>query len=164
MIRINKHIILLTAFMLMGCKSTNWKSSVPDFAIHLEINTRTGMFVNFVPDNITSYMIVDKAGFHLNGITQPLTVMDAYGFAGTVIYIDGMHPYGAYDLCCPHCLKQDQPCYIDGMFAVCPTCGERYDIYSGNGIPQQGISNEPLKEYQTTYNATTGILYVNRKR
>ena len=160
------HYILLAWIVVLcvGCERTNWKSSVPDFAIHLEINTRTGMFVNFVPANVGCYMTVDEAGFHLNGITQPLTVMDAYGYAGTVIYIDGFHPYVAYDLCCPHCLKRDEPCYIDGMFAVCPVCGEQYDIYSGNGIPQKGISREPLKDYLTTYNEATGMLYVNRKR
>ena len=158
---------ILLGWMLVlcaGCERTNWQSSVPDFPIHFEINTNVGMFVNFVPENVTTYLIVDDAGYHLNGITQPLPATDAFGYAGTVVYIDGFHPYGAYDLCCPHCLNQDNPCRVDGIFAICPLCGEEYDIYSGNGVPTRGISKEPLKQYQATYNAATGKIFVGKLR
>ena len=46
------------------------------------------------------------------------------------------------------------------MFAICPVCGEEYDIYSGNGVPTHGIGNEPLKRYTTTYIAATGKISV----
>lgn len=157
-------LLIITTILLTGCKDTNWKSSVPDFPVHIEINTRAGMFVNFVPDNVTTYLIVDDAGYHLNGINQPLLVTDAWGYAGTVIYIDGVHPYGAYDLCCPHCLKRDKPCQVDGMYAICPECGEQYDIYLGNGVPSRDISKEPLKAYQATYHEGTGKLIVTQRQ
>lgn len=148
------------ALLSVGCKNTTFRSSVPSYPIHLEINTNVGMYVHFVPTSVMTYLIADEKGIHLNGVTQPLTVDQAYGFAGTVVYIDGFSPYSAYDLCCPHCLKRDMPCTINGMFAVCPVCGEEYDIYSGNGVPTHGIGNEPLKRYTTTYNATTGKISV----
>ena len=158
-------ILLLALLCLTGCKgNTTFHSAVPTYPIHLEINTRVGMYVNFVPDNISTYLIADPDGIHLNGVTQPLSVQDAYGYAGTVVYIDGFNPYGAYDLCCPNCLLRDMPCYIDGIFAVCPACGEQYDIYSGNGVPTRGIAQEPLKQYRTTYNAGTGKLFVGPKQ
>lgn len=157
-------LIVLVMMLMAGCEGTNWKSSVPDFPIHLEINTNVGMYVSFVPENVSTYLIVNERGFHLNGITQPLTVTDAYGYAGTVIYIDGVHPYGAYDLCCPHCVRRNKPCEVDGMYAICPECGEEYDIYLGNGYPRKGISKEPLKEYKTIYNLGTGKLSVTRKQ
>lgn len=156
--------LLISVAILTGCKNTNWRSSVPDFPIHFEINTNVGMFVNFVPSNVTAYLIVNESGYHLNGTHQPLLVTDAYGYSGTVVFIDGYHPYGAYDLCCPHCLKRDKPCTIDGIFAVCPECGEQYDIYSGNGIPTKGISTEPLKQYNAIYTESTGKLYVTTKK
>lgn len=157
-------ILLLALLCLTGCKgNTTFRSAVPTYPIHLEINTRVGMFVSFVPGNITSHVIVDAGGFHFNGITQPLTVQDAYGFAGTVVYIDASDSYAAYDLCCPHCMLRDLPCRIDGMFAVCDSCHEQYDIYSGNGVPTRGIAAEPLKRYNTSYNATTGMVYVGRR-
>ena len=152
--------ILAVAAILTACQGTTFSSAVPDYPIHLEINTRVGMFVNFVPGNPTSHVIVDAGGFHFNGITQPLTVMDAYGFAGTVVYIDNSGTYAAYDLCCPHCLLRDAPCCIDGMFAVCDSCYEQYDIYSGNGVPTRGVAQEPLKRYNCTYNTMSGIVYV----
>ncbi|MBQ7531110.1 MAG: hypothetical protein IJT12_05335 [Paludibacteraceae bacterium] len=156
-------LLAVVGVLCTGCKRTNWQSSVPNYPIHFEINTNVGMFVNFVPENVTTYLIVDAAGYHLNGITLPLPSTDAYGFAGTVVYIDGFHPYGAYDLCCPNCLKQDKPCQVNGMFAICPECGEEYDIYSGNGVPTHGIAKEALKQYQVTYNAGTGKLFVGPK-
>ncbi len=156
--------ILAVAALLTACQGTTFRSAVPDYPIHLEINTRVGMFVSFVPGNITSHVIVDAGGFHFNGITQPLTVQDAYGFAGTVVYIDASDSYAAYDLCCPHCLKRDVPCTIDGMFAVCSECGEQYDIYSGNGVPTRGIAKEPLKRYNCTYNTMSGIVFVTPRR
>jgi len=152
--------LLLIALLISGCKHTTYKSAVPDFPVHLEINTNVGMYVHFVPENVMTYLIADARGIHLNGITQPLTVEQAYGYAGTVVYIDGFYPYSAYDLCCTHCLRRDMPCTIDGMYAVCPVCGEQYDIYSGNGVPTRGISDEALKRYKTTYNATTKKLSV----
>jgi len=163
MCRLPLVIFSMCACLLTACTgSTTYRSSVPSYPIHLEINTNVGMYVHFVPENVGTYLTADAGGIHLNGQTLPLTVTDAYGYAGTVVYIDGMHPYGAYDLCCPHCLRRDAPCVVDGMFAVCPVCGEQYDIYSGNGVPTRGIAREALKAYRTTYDATTGKLFVTQ--
>ncbi|MBP5658883.1 MAG: hypothetical protein J6W89_02575 [Paludibacteraceae bacterium] len=153
-IEMQKRLFILLAIameLLTGCEGTNWRSSVPSYPIHLEFNTDVGMYVSFVPENLMGYIIADARGIHYNGITYPLTVEEAYGYAGTVVYIDGMHPYGAYDLCCPHCLLRNKPCTVNGMYAVCPVCYEEYDIYSGNGAPRKGISREPLKEYSAKY-------------
>ena len=156
--------LILCVALLTACTgyNTTIRSSVPAAPVHLEINTRVGQYVHFVPENIGTYLVADPGGIHLNGKTQPLTVTDAYGFAGTVVYIDGFHPYGAYDLCCPHCVRSDMPCVVDGIYAVCPLCGEQYDLYSGNGIPTRGISKEALRPHRTNYNVSTGVLFVTR--
>lgn len=155
--------ITLCACMLTACTgTTTFRSSVPAYPIHLEINTNVGTYVHFVPENVSAYLIADAKGIHFNGQTMPLTVTEAYGYAGTVVYIDGFHPYGAYDLCCPHCLKRETPCVVDGIFAVCPICGEEFDIYSGNGVPTHGIAKEALRPYRTTYDAANGKLLVTQ--
>lgn len=152
--------IVLALCTLSSCERTTYRSAVPSYPVHLEFNTNVGMYVHFVPENVMTYLIADKNGIHLNGVTTALTVEQAYGYAGTVIYIDGASPYASYDLCCPHCLLRDKPCTIDGMYAVCPVCGEEYDIYSGNGVPTHGIADEPLKRYHTTYNPASGKISV----
>lgn len=159
-----KYILLIaTLVALAGCERTTYKSNVPDYPVHLEINTRVGMYVHFVPENVMTYLIADPHGIHLNGQTQPLSVQDAYGYAGTVVYIDAFNTYSAYDICCPKCMSIHTPCTIDGLFAECPICHEQYDIYSGNGVPTRGIGVEALKRYQTTYNPTSGVVLVTRR-
>lgn len=139
---------LLLGCMLAGCDgNTTFRSSVPSYPVNIKINTSLGMFVNFVPENIYTYVIADKDGYHFNGQPLPRTELDRFGYAGVVVYIDGFGQYGAYDMACPHCVKQNAPVEIDGMFAVCPTCGEEYDLGGGYATPQKGISNEALRKY-----------------
>lgn len=157
----HKSFLCIILLLLTGCEGMNYRSSVPTHPVHLEIDTYVGIYTQFRPECIGTYLIADAGGLHLNGITQPLTVMDAYGYAGTVVYIDGWHPYAAYDLCCPSCLRRDKPCGVDGMYAICPICEEKYDLASGTAAPIKGIARETLRIYQATYNASTGKLFVS---
>ncbi len=143
--------IVLLAVLLTACKDTTFKSSVPTRPVQLTINTSAGMYVHFVRENIGAYVIVDPAGYHFNGQTLPLTGTDYYGFAGVVIYVDNDQHYSAFDLCCPKCINQVQHCTIDGYYAVCPICGEHYDLSFGYGTPSKGISKEALRKYVTSY-------------
>lgn len=147
--RAYKNILwLLLGCLLAGCDgNTTFRSSVPSYPVNIKINTSLGMFVNFVPENIYTYVIADKDGYHFNGQALPRTELDRFGYAGVVVYIDGFGQYGAYDMACPHCVKQNAPVEIDGMFAVCPTCGEEYDLGGGYATPQKSISNEALRKY-----------------
>ena len=138
----------LTVCLLSACDThTTFRSSVPSYPVYLKINTALGMYVNFVPENIYTYLIADADGYHFNGQTMPRTELDRFGYAGVVVYIDGFGQYNAFDMACPHCLKQKAPVEIDGMFAVCPTCGEEYDLSSGYATPQKAISTEALRKY-----------------
>jgi len=145
--------ILLLAASLMSCEDTTFKSSVPTRPVQLTINTSAGMYVHFVRENIGAYVVVDPTGYHFNGQTLPLTSNDYYGFAGVVIYVNNDRNYCAFDLCCPHCLSQVQPCQIDGCYAVCPICGEQYDLSFGYATPSKGVSKEALRKYTTSYAA-----------
>jgi hypothetical protein len=35
---------------------------------------------------------------------------------------------------------------MDGIYAICPRCGEHFDIGSGYAMPQKGISKEALRQ------------------
>ena len=138
--------ILLFFLTLTACDThTTYRSSVPSYPVNIRINTYEGTYVHFV--HIYTYLIVDEKGYHFNGQTMPRKETDRFGYAGVVVYIDGSGTYSAYDMACPHCVKQDTPVEIDGMLATCPICGEEYDLGTGYATPQKGISNEALRHY-----------------
>ena len=137
---------MLFFLILTACDThTTYRSSVPSYPVNIRINTYEGTYVHFV--HIYTYLIVDEKGYHFNGQTMPRKETDRFGYAGVVVYIDGSGTYSAYDMACPHCVKQDTPVEIDGMLATCPICGEEYDLCTGYATPQKGISNEALRRY-----------------
>ena len=141
-------ISLLFLLAFCACDThTTYRSSVPSYPVNIRINTYEGTYVHFKPEYPYTYMIVDKDGYHFNGQTMPRKETDRFGYAGVVVYIDGFGTYGAYDMPCPHCVKQDEPVEVDGMLATCPLCGEEYDLGTGYATPQKGISNEALRRY-----------------
>ena len=139
---------MLFFLTLTACDThTTYRSSVPSYPVNIRINTNEGVYVHFVPENIYTFLTVDEKGCHFNGQIDPRLVTDRFGYAGVVVYIDGFGTYSAYDMACPHCVKQDTPVEIDGMLAACPICGEEYDLGAGYATPQKGISNEALRRY-----------------
>ena len=139
---------MLFFFTLTACDThTTYRSSVPSYPVNIRINTNEGVYVHFVPENIYTFLTVDEKGCHFNGQIDPRLVTDRFGYAGVVVYIDGFGTYSAYDMACPHCVKQDEPVEVDGMLATCPLCGEEYDLGTGYATPQKGISDEALRRY-----------------
>ena len=135
-------------FLLAFCACdthTTYRSSVPSYPVNIRINTYEGTYVHFV--HIYTYLIVDEKGYHFNGQTMPRKETDRFGYAGVVVYIDGNGNYSAYDMACPNCVSQKDPVKVDGMLAICPLCGEEYDLGSGYATPQKGISDEALRRY-----------------
>ena len=139
--------ILLLSVLFCSCEGTTFKSSVPTYPVHVEINTKS-VFVDFTPENTNAYITVNADGYKENGtFVLPLSVMDAYGYGGVVTYVS-LNGYVAYDLACPYCAGRGKrsPCEMNGIYAECPVCGERYDIGSGYALPQKGISREALRK------------------
>ena len=146
-------LIAILAVVLTSCEKTKWRSSVPTYPVHFSINTNAGDFVHFKPESFNEYVTLTEDGYFYNGrfvMARPVT--DAYGYAGTVVYVS-LNGYDAYDLACPYCAARGQrhACDIDGIFAVCPDCGEHYDLGSGTAAPQKGIADEMLRRYQLIY-------------
>lgn len=148
-------VLALCLVALCGCDGSSWRSSVPRYGVNMIVDTNTGMFVHFVPTALGQYVILDKEGYHYNGNTLPRTVTDMYGYGGVIIYVNMLSAYDAYDLACPNCAEHGLcvPCYVDGMFAVCPNCGERYDLGSGTAAPQGGLAHESLLRLPLTNSA-----------
>lgn len=142
-----RELIILIAILLCSCEGTTFQSSVPAYPVRVVINTKT-MFTGFTPENTNAYITVNEEGYkEENGVfKQPVTVTDAWGYGGIVVYVS-LAGYVAFDLACPYCAEHGHksPCEMDGIYAICPRCGEHFDIASGYAMPQKGISKEALR-------------------
>ena len=146
MLRTWQLILLIgTAILCTNCDHYT-KSSVPAYPVRVVIDTGVGQFVHFTPTAVNSYIIVNKEGYFLNGKRiLPLNATDMYGYGGVVLYINMFGTYDAYDLGCPVCQSTTQPCQVNPPFAICPICGEEYDLGSGTSVPTKGIAKEYLR-------------------
>lgn len=144
--RLRKLILFfIVCAIFYGCEGTN-SNPVPFAPVHVVLNTKT-VFIDFLPGNTNTYVTVTEKGYYKNGkFVQSLSVFDAYGYAGIVAYISILG-YTAYDMACPYCAAHGtkQRCTIDGIFAICPHCGEQYDLGGGFAMPQKNISPDPLR-------------------
>ncbi len=122
-------------------------SSIPDYPVNLDLNIAVE-YPHFVPNNLMQTMI----------FTQPRLMTDRMGYGGLIVTTGMDAQYHAYDLACPKECRRDVQVEIDGIYADCPKCGEKYEICYGIGNPTQGISREPLKRYTTHY--SNGILRI----
>lgn len=136
--------LLIVLLLLSACESINRKSSVPNVPVNYTV------YINrehpyFVVENILATIIVTERKFQHQYI----------GYAGLLIWVGMDNAYHAADLCCPHCVLRNKPLQVDEPYAVCPICGEQYDISYGFCIPTKGITKEPLKLYNILpkYNA-----------
>lgn len=82
---------------------------------------------------------------------KPRYPTEAVGYAGILIFAAMDANYHAYDLACPHCLSREQGVEVDGFFAICPLCGEYYDLSYGLAVPTKGIASEALRQYNAVY-------------
>ena len=137
--------VLIT--LLTSCEDTTFRSSVPTYPVRVVIDTRIGEFVHFQPTSLGSHVVVNKDGYFLDDRwVNAVSAMDAWGYGGILVYISSMG-YDAYDLACPYCASRGlcRTCLVDGANAVCPECGEEYDLMSGLANPRQGIAHETLR-------------------
>ena len=144
-------VIIIILLIFSSCEDVNRRSSVPNMPVSYTLYI-TREHPHFVVDN----------GFQAITITQKHFLEDYIGYAGLLIWVGMDNSYHAADLCCPYCVQKNRPLEVDGFFAVCKLCGEHYDISYGIGFPTKGITDEPLKFYNTSYrNMVTGAqLYI----
>lgn len=151
------HILSVNIVILLCLTScTDPVSSLPVRPVGIRINTNQDIFVHFQPTNLYDYVIADKEGLHYHDHVRRFPEgQGAHGYGGVVVMVttSDLNPYASFDLACPACYLSTGKCHvthIDGFFAVCPDCGEKYDLSSGAGYPTQGKVNESLHRYTTT--------------
>ena len=155
MTQLKKLIGPLLFLILQGCEGP-YISPIPDYPVSLNLNL-TANYPTF--RNSVGQQLV---------FTKPIKATDLIGFGGilvcTGIMLDdyGNTQYFAFDLACPHEVKQtvrvatlpDRPGEVK-----CPECGTVYSVGFGFGEPVSGPSKHPLKRYKTLLQNDNLLIY-----
>ena len=129
--------------LLLGCEDFNNQNPVPYVPVSYTLKI-TEEYPHFMIDN----------GYQTMTITKPRYNYEYIGYCGLLIWIGMDRHYHAADLCCPNCVNKTKPVTIDGLYAVCPICEEKFDLSYGLAIPTKGITKYPLREYQAILSST----------
>jgi len=128
---------LTLVLTLTACDNTSTKSSVPDYPVRLDMDI-TAQYPHFIPEN----------GYQTMTFIKKRHEGDYIGYGGLLVWVNATSQYCAADLACPKCLLPSHPVEVNGLYAICPTCGEAFDL-STSAFPTTGIVNQPLKRYNT---------------
>lgn len=131
--------ILLLMGLMLSCRNEQL-NPVPSFPVYMDLNIEAE-FPHFVVDNGFQTMTFLKRRFEAEYI----------GYSGVLVIVGMDGAYHACDLCCPYCQVRERPVEIDGIYAVCPNCGEAYDLSYGLAVPTKGISRHELRRYKCLY-------------
>lgn len=145
--RITYILLCVFAVLATACDNEGMRSSVPPVYVRYSLDL-VAEYPHFMPDN----------GFQALTFTEPRNMYDAVGYAGLLVWVSMEGKYCAADLCCPYCLDRETPVEIDGFYAVCPKCGEKYDLSYGYAFPTQGRTREHLRLYTTFIQGTKLII------
>ena len=127
--------LIALLLVLTACRN-NRLNPVPSYPVYLDLDIQAE-YPHFVPANGYQSMTFTKRRYEREYV--------GYGGVLVVVGLDGK--YHAMDLCCPVCLHRDSVVQLDGIYAVCPICGEQYDISYGFGLPMRGKSKWALRPY-----------------
>ena len=134
-------LCLAVVLAFSACTGNSFHSSVPTVPVYMDINILTED-PHFVTSNTGAY----------KEYTQKRYETDFIGYRGLLVYVGMDARYHAFDLACPHCLNRVG--MQDMMYAVCPSCGEQYEMTYGYATPARGISREALRRYSTSFDGT----------
>ena len=143
-----RRVIFLAAAMVLlaGCRNEQ-QCDVPSCPVVFDMHIAS-MYPHFVPDN----------GFQTLEFREKRFAQDLIGYAGLLVWVDMEGKYNACDLCCPNCLDVKRPVETDGIWAVCPVCGEKYDLSYGFAVPTEGRTRQSLRRYTARYGS--GVLHI----
>jgi hypothetical protein len=126
--------------LIVSCNNVNNQNPVPYVPVNYTLRI-TSEYPHFVVDN----------GYQTMTVTSTKLEREYLGYAGLLIWVGMDGNYHAADLCCPNCLIKNKPVQVDGLFAICPTCEEKYDLSYGYAFPTTGKTQFPLRYYISLY-------------
>jgi len=147
---------LFFLFCITACEKE--KCDVPSYPVQFQINlleypyaTRFDPGVSMQTVAITLHTESRlRLDFPAETIYINRNAGDYVGYAGMVVWSDMYSQIHAADLCCPHCLDPNFPIEVDGGMAICPLCGECFDLMSGYATPTKGVTSQRLRIFKVS--------------
>jgi nitrite reductase/ring-hydroxylating ferredoxin subunit len=139
-----KKLLIISLFcsgITAGCKkesTTSTNAGVPNVAVNINIDVTSAMYPNLV--SATEWMYVTG------------------GYDGVIIYCQSTPTptsgsYVAFDRGCPYDCATNSKALLNvqssGFIAICPVCGSKFSIVSGNVL--NGPATLNLKQYYTSF-------------
>jgi len=115
------------------------ETSFPYYQVYLELDIT---YEDKALNTLMAYQIYT----HNNSV-------EVTGLGGVLVY-HGLNSYGgsafyAFDAACPYEVRKNVRINVDedAIYAVCPTCGSKFELLNGYGSRVEGPSTENLKKY-----------------
>ncbi|MBN2610623.1 MAG: hypothetical protein JXB00_03625 [Bacteroidales bacterium] len=134
--------IFLAAILPQSC-AKELEEAVPETYVNINLNLShysIGINQSLV---LTNTMVnVSSLGYNNNGI---------------ILFRYSQDEFYAYDRTCPYHVEESVAVELDGnqMFAICPECGSKYQLWYYGTPTDAGPSINPLKQYRVFYNPNT---------
>ncbi len=144
-----KIFFLIVLFHLLPVKCEKESCDVvPDTYVNISLNM---VLFNLAP---TQSMVINNT---IAGVSSL-----GYNNNGIIIYCNSDDEYFAYDRTCTYHISESIPVEDPGnfMYAVCPVCSSRYQLWYSGFPSDESVSQCPLKQYKTAFNPNTNILYI----
>ncbi len=143
--------IALLALLGFAC-DTQYFNPIPDARVLLNIDLAT---IDFALSALNSN----------KSFTVPRNVSERVGFGGVLVFHgteNGFDKYYAYDMACPNEASPSTKVAVEStLFARCPKCKSKFEIYAGFGNPVEGPAKYPLKRYNGVNMSGTNVTIYN---
>jgi hypothetical protein len=138
--------------MVMACEKIPVNPINASVYLRLDLNNR-----DKVLRGIPSYRVfsLSKPGVDYNPAQN-----ERIGLGGLLVVRTPVDTWSAFDLACPNEQIPGRNAIVevdkDGIYAICPHCGTKYQILDGTGIAVEG-KRIGLKSYSISVNVSSGI-------
>ena len=150
MARIIKYFLSLCCLMYIFTSCTKVEDNpIPNYRVYLNLDlTFEDKDLKAIP-SYKEYSVKD-----INVIQG-----ESVGYGGVLVVHNMLGEYQAFDRACPYEVRSNVLVEVDNeiLYAVCPVCGTKFDIGTGNGSPN-GASKFYLLRRNVTQSGTKLIV------
>lgn len=133
--------LLCVVGLATGCHTVD-DDRIPYSEVYLTFHTVGDWNIHGIKGDAAAYaMYVYQPGGRLRiPASFPYTDLDRTGFGGLLLVNDVLGNTLAYDLACPVEARRDVRLTVPAgeLYAECPECKSRYEIYTNYGYPKSG--------------------------